>query len=133
MSQIHLPASSIPPTNKLRTLVLGAPAQPFTSLTLPHVSFLLSTYYVLITACSLQSEDGTIIIIQVGNLTQVSASQCPQLGSSGTGIQTQVHLNPKPVPPSLSLSLLPHASAGLRNPAPGPKLTQSSPSHSLIV
>lgn len=112
----------------------GAPAQPFTPLTLPHVSFLLSTYYVLIiTACSLQSEDGAIIIIQVGNLTQARARQCPQLGSSGTGIQTQVYLNPKPVPPSLNLSLLPHASAGLRDPAPGPKLTQSSPSHSLIV
>lgn len=57
----------------------------------------------------------------------------PPAGSSGTGIQTPGPLNPKPVPPSFNFNLLPHSSAGLRNPAPGPKLTQSSPGHSLTV
>ena len=55
----------------LRTLVQGALAWPFTSLTL---SLLLSTYYVLIiNARFLQSEYGAVRIIQIGKQTQVSA------------------------------------------------------------
>lgn len=45
-------------------ILCRVPAQPFTSLPLPYVLFLLSTYYLLIiTARFLQCEDGATVII----------------------------------------------------------------------